>query len=36
MQSANQNLARYEDLHKTHIPNDVSPRTSARSFPASK
>jgi Asp-tRNA(Asn)/Glu-tRNA(Gln) amidotransferase A subunit family amidase len=25
VQSANQNLARYEDLRKIHIPNDVSP-----------
>jgi Asp-tRNA(Asn)/Glu-tRNA(Gln) amidotransferase A subunit family amidase len=25
LQSANQNLTRYEDIRKTHIPNDVAP-----------
>ena len=25
VQAANQNLVRFDDLHKTHIPNDVSP-----------
>src|SRR5262245_8961872 len=25
VQSANQNLARYEEVRKIHIPNDVSP-----------